>query len=388
MQIYAPAENDHFGEGMRAPEGVFLQIDWLNWYIQRPDTVEIGNPGMERIAWLTPSRPIVETNTYNTCGLESKPVMGTRWEFGYVHEHDGLMLSILNLQSQSQRLAFGAGDVVFDDRPVGPNSQPRLNGYVAEYDGTAFLDVTLLPLPTRFNEITVKNHTRVTGVEADYFYRSHPGPHGGICELLLGARYLNFNDRFTVDARGEEFLMTLDSDTTFGPNAAIADAQWWSNAQNNLIGPQIGFRLFNQTERWTWESEFRFLAALNVQNLRQAGEIGSFLTRQNFSPPVDEGSPGVVLFQPQGLLNETFNHCTTKYEWSPALELRLGLRYQVTHAFGIRAEWNALWLNGIARAASLNDYTLYETQLMGIDLTNHRQDVFIQGLSLGFDINR
>lgn len=404
LQAFAPAEMDHFGEGARANEGVFFQLEGLCWWIQAPQTDAIGQAGMQRVAFLTPSREVLQSNSVDTSGLSGDPVSGTRFEVGYVHGHDGILFSYFNLTGQNERLDYGSSDVVIDDHEVGLTGHRRLDGYVAEYDGTAYLwDGILRPLPVKFDELAITSRVKTWGTELEYVYRSHAGPHGGILELLMGARYLQFDDRFTVEGYGDPFLRlgtpgANDADaaaddaqtdeTPIGPGTILADSVWWASAQNHVIGPQIGLRWFRQTERWTWSAEGRFFAGLNTQNLKQGGTLGSELGTQFWTAPVDEGEPGVVLFQPQEMTTTTFVHKATAHEWSPGVELRLDLKYQLTRAVNLRVGWNGFWIDGMARSADLIDYAFYETQLMGIDMKDNRQSVFIQGLTFGVDVNR
>ena len=54
-------------------------------------------------------------------------------------------------------------------------------------------------------------------------------------------------------------------------------------------------------------------------------------------------------------------------------------------AISFHAGWTGFWMDNIARANSVINYTV---PAMGIDLTRNKQDVFINGLTLGFDVNR
>jgi hypothetical protein len=54
----------------------------------------------------------------------------------------------------------------------------------------------------------------------------------------------------------------------------------------------------------------------------------------------------------------------------------------------LQVGWSGLWVDGVARASNLVDYTFYETQFMGIDAKDNRQSVFMHGVTFGIDINR
>lgn len=395
-QIFAPAENDQFGGGARANEGFFFQLEGLCWWIKAPHTEAIGSPGFEQTAYLTPSRTVEQVNTLDTSGIAADAVSGTRFETGYIHGHDGFLWSYFNLTGQNERLGYGNSYISFDDRAN------MLTGYVAEYDGSVYTpSQTPLLLPVKFDDVLVTSRVKTWGTELNYVYRGHAGPHAGIFELLLGARYFELQDRFTVNGYGDPFLReattdggggTTDGTTTLGtplgPGSILADSVWWATAQNRVIGPQIGLHWFRKNERWTWEAEGRFFAGLNVQGLKQGASLGSQLNEQNFSPPAEDGGNGMILFQPLNMTRTTAFHSASANEWSPGVELRLGLTYQLTRAFDVRVGWSGFWIDGIARSADLIDYSLNDTQIMGIDMKDNRQSVFMHGLTFGFDINR
>jgi hypothetical protein len=81
----------------------------------------------------------------------------------------------------------------------------------------------------------------------------------------------------------------------------------------------------------------------------------------------------------------TTTHLEHAREWSPAIELRVEGRYQITRAISFHAGWTGIWMDGIARASSVIDYTV---PAMGFDMAGNRESVFVNGLTLGFDVNR
>ncbi len=393
MQIFAPVEIDGFGGGPRAKEGAFLQIEGIYWSLSKPEVAPIGSRYLpNRVANITPSRVVYESNSFSNCDFESKFVFGQRWDLGYIHGHDGVMVSFFDLHHQSQGFTFGSittsygttigggATVIFEDNRTGGD----LQGYLGNYDGTTYTDVALYPLPSRFDTLSVTNTFRSWGIEADYIYRAHPGPHAGIWEFLLGGRYLEFDEFFNVDASGDLYLANVDGPDI--PNAFLADATWNAKADNHIVGPQIGLRWFRQTNRWTWESDLRFLAGLNVQNLKQSYSFGSNMLDANYVNT--NAGVSVPYGVPEGMYPTSGTHCATRYEWSPAVELRLNLKYQLTNELGLRVGWSGMWVDGIARASDIIDYSFRDTQLMGIDLSQNRQDLFVHGLTFGIDINR
>jgi hypothetical protein len=81
----------------------------------------------------------------------------------------------------------------------------------------------------------------------------------------------------------------------------------------------------------------------------------------------------------------TTTHVVYAREWAPAVELRVEGRYQITRALSFHAGWTGLWMDGIARANSIINY---EVPGMGVDLAGNRQNIFMNGLTIGIDFNR
>ena len=85
------------------------------------------------------------------------------------------------------------------------------------------------------------------------------------------------------------------------------------------------------------------------------------------------------------MAHTTASHFAYASEFAPAVELRVEGRYQITRAISFHAGWTGMWMDGIARASSL---ILYQVPAMGIDMSDNRQSIFVNGLTLGFDVNR
>ena len=75
--------------------------------------------------------------------------------------------------------------------------------------------------------------------------------------------------------------------------------------------------------RWMFNTEGRFFGGMNYQNIHQFGVIGS-----NLTPPGG-------LFQPLTLGPVAFSHAEFMREFTPGIELRLELRYQMTRSISL-----------------------------------------------------
>ena len=410
MQLFAPASQDMFGGGARANEGWFFNYDALYWSITAPDTTTIGFENLTRTVWYNPAfggvpaRTAVQHNTLDTGELNSQFDSGNRIEVGNIHGHNGWMFNYWKLNSQNQTITANGVDMTFQDEPT----QPFLYGYVAAVDslgGTAayFLPMELHDLPLTFDNVTVKNHVETWGTELMYLRRTHP-VHNGILEFSAGVRYMEFDDRFNVNAQAE-FLEGDDGEDGVGdgrflidsagnpvaPGNILADSYWNTNAANHIVGPQLGVHYAIKSGRWSLTSDGKFFAGFNRQNIRQRGTLGSHLADPwpgELGPSEPPGFPLTVPFVPLTMQPATFTHSETFDEWSPGIELRVDLKYQVTRAVNLKLGWSALWMDGIARSSNVIDYRLTSTSFMGINGANNRQDILVHGAAFGIEINR
>ena len=381
FQIFAPADVSTYGGEQEPNEGYFFQFDGLYWSLSGPKVAPIGAPGSRLVSYgphptddtdpLSDER--VQTNTLDTSGITDKFSAGNRIEFGRVENRDGWLVSIYQQRDQTQDNLYGGADMVFIDNGQGPRTNPLLFGNVNNNASSTppYSPPVFRNLPVVFTSVFVENAINSWGVEADYLHRFMTSHCGGTVELFLGARYYEFNDNFNV--------FTGENNGTTTVPSFLGGSYWDTQAANHVIGPQIGLRWFRKQGRWTFNTEGRFFAGVNCQSITQQADIGP-----NLNPgPNPDGS--YTPFVPQTMSHTTATHCAYAVEFSPAVELRVEGRYQITRAISFHAGWTGMWMDGIARASSL---VLYEVPAMGIDMTDNRQSIFVNGLTLGFDVNR
>lgn len=384
VQLFAPADLSTYGSGIQPKEGYFFVFDGLNWSISKPIVTTIGNdaPGeRSRLVYNVgnPDTAWTQTNSHDTGPLRGSFTGGNRIEFGRVCDRRGWIFSTYRLNNQSQRFAASDVHVVFaDDDDWGDPSGGRLEGAIIDdtdppSDPPDFgVAGNPAPLPVIFDDVVVYNRVEHWSVELMCIQRMRPCHYGGIFEWFAGVRYLEFDDTFDVDARREDVA-------TDNSHVILGNSIWSTEAQNHIVGPQVGLRWFNKNGRWMLSTEGRFLAGFNSQNIRQQGVLGSEL-----NPDL----AARVLGEPSMMLATDFNHVEHIQDWSPVFELRAEARYQLTRAVSFRAGWTGIWMDGIARASNMVDYSLYEEGVMGILTSQNRQDVFIHGLTIGVDVNR
>jgi len=396
MQLFAPADMATYGGGYRPNEGFFFSFEQLVWWIQHPDRELIGDATTRRVVineqvydgdgddddddddggdgdggpppgW-EPEK-VIEFSTHDTGVLLTEEAPGQRYEFGYVQDHSGWLCSIFKLGKQGDRITASDAHVVFQDAPFDSPPRYHLQGYIDS-------DLTLIDdLPVKFDELEAEYEVETWGVELNYLHRMHPNHCGGMFEWFFGVRYLEFDDQF--DVVGIEYIAEGEDEDTEDPANGLGDSAWFTTAENHVIGPQIGLRWFRKCSRWTWSAEGRFFSGFNLQNVHLEGNLGSNLDPENAG-----------LLEIRNMAPTSFNHTRHFDEWSPGVELRLDLRYQLTRALSVKVGWTGFWIDRMARAPSLIDYSIGQSTVMGITGNDNGQDVLINGVNVGIEMNR
>jgi hypothetical protein len=388
FQLFAPADLSTFGGDIQANEGYFFQFDGLFWSISAPRTTPIGAPGLTRLVYYGPQANTVptpppnsilppvqsqdqrlESDTLDTGDIKSAFSPGTRFEFGNIEDRNGWFCSILRVQPLEQDFTYQSADVVFKDPPQGPLGQGLLTGPVPGPGGTT----VQRPLPVTLYNITMSNTVDNWGVELMYLHRLRTSHCGGTFEFFAGARYMEFNDGFNFQAGDDPGGHTVPS--------FLANSFWFTSAENHLVGPEVGLRWSKKEGRWMFSTEARFMAALNMQTFHQDVNLGP-----NLNPG---GNSGSALYTPATLEPASASNNANLNEFSPLVELRLEGRYQITSMISFHAGWTGFWMDNIARANGVIDYNI-QNPVMGFDFSsgNNKQNVLVNGVTIGFDINR
>lgn len=445
LQFFAPAEITSYG-GDYPPqrEGWFGSVDWVRTSITAPDVTDIGANGGSAIvvsgelggdfpltfpdilpSFFPTQRGRTETNTINTSPFDGDFTNGTRIEWGHVDGHWGWMCGMNLINPQTNDIVAGDVDVVFLDsyalqpfvdletgllsyRPVGyldgfinttrvdvdeaavddtsfdiliPASVFRI-AYGRNFDGNmdgvidptnpddqlpaVFKDLDdLYRLPVVFEEIRVRNVVEVNTYELMPFYRFDQFHNGGNLELSLGLRFTRFEERFVVQGWG----------------GILDDSNWNTKANNNIVGPQLMARWSKRLGRFNLSAQGRGFLGFNFQNVKQVATLASSLD--------DAVVPNSTTSRPvnfPAILNaSTFNHGLHTEELAPAVELRAEVSYTVTKAIALKGGWTGTWQDGLARPSNMVSYQL---PTMGILENNNRQSIFMNGITLGVEINR
>jgi hypothetical protein len=376
LDLFAPPDLSAFGSGPEYNEGYFFNADFLQWHIEAPEPVIIGSSSLldfpDSIV-VTPALdvngfPVVtpigglSTSTLDTVQFECPPDMksGRRLEGGFVNDNHGLMLGFFRVRDRSE-MTEGPGDQLLT-----PGLGNAFHGALVVFDDTTFGPGE--PFGISYSEVHAINNLALSGVEVMGIHRFDRArePYSGQFEWLYGVRYLNWDEKYNVS-------------TIFGDAQALNSRSFWNTkGYNQLIGPQIGFRHYKQNRRWAWAAEGRFFAAANVQCVRQEVEH-SDLTAQAVS--FINGIVDATLDTVQPLASTSGFNAT---EFSPCGELRLEGSYTVTRRVRLRAGWTGMFVANLARPSQMVQYTWPS---MGIIAENNREDVFINGVHLGVEVN-
>ncbi|MFZ1936351.1 MAG: BBP7 family outer membrane beta-barrel protein [Thermoguttaceae bacterium] len=411
FQIFAPADVSTYGGLPELNEGYFFQYDVLYWSISAPKVATIGYPGARLVNYgPDDSRDVrYETNTLDTSPLNSQFSVANRIEFGRIEDRNGWFVSIYQQRDQSQAFEAPEADINFNDPAFGPHGERLLQGNVNSDSTTVppYSPPVFRDLPTYFNNVLVENFLDTWGVEANYLHRFMTCHNGGTFELFLGARYYEFNDNFNVSTQVSSNALNQVTAVTGNNTPAatnvpsfLAGSYWDTTAENHIVGPQIGLRWFKKQGRWTFSTEGRFMAGLNCQNLSQTVDMGpglnpgprTVVTITNPNPPITYSYNYVYPpFQPVTMAHATATYVDYERVFSPMVELRLEAKYQITRSIEFKAGWTGWWVDDIARANNIINYSVGTPageQPLGIDPSGNRQGLFVNGVTIGFTVNR
>ena len=280
------------------------------------------------------------------------------------------------------------GDGVFGrfgrDRGVAPGFGNPLDG-IPDVESQGFPNIPVdwddaVTLPTIFSSLITTNRTGVWGVETNRMYRLDWSPRGGVWELFVGPRYLNVDDSYSVEA------IARNTNPSYYQNP-LGDSFWNTDAQNNILAGQFGGRWSFQRERWQVSVETRLFAGANFQNVQQEGGFG---TLNDTVVPPQTGAVGAnTIPRRDDVINmqlpASFRSQVNLVEFSPGMEMRFNLKYQVFRSVYLQLGYTAMYAENIARASKMVQYTLPG---MGINSDNNKEGLFMNGVNFGVVINR
>jgi hypothetical protein len=146
---------------------------------------------------------------------------------------------------------------------------------------------------------------------------------------LAGVRYIDLDERFSLNAAG----------SFFGPTTVT------SLVENFIIGPQIGNEFCRRVGDWRVGGSLRFLWGINSQRGEQSGSYAV------------NGTPGGQN-QPLNLNPGAFSTVDEGTSFAPVFEWRVDVNYDIGRHVAARVGYTGFVIGGIGRAANSIEYAL------------------------------
>lgn len=432
FQLFAPPDLGEYNIYHEPQDGLFFTYDRLYWGITPPGVhrvaetdagnyifpvqpispqtiVQLNNAGQDVIGGVFVFGSDVLALDLNSSWLRTKMGWGNRYEGGWIYDDCGVLLSYLDTGDDSQsfetinEFAASSPEQEFNQEAVG---------------GGGLLDPTIPVIQTTITstspppdhlisqQINYRNDTRIQGGGAAAIWRRTLGRRGSgtTGTFSLGPKFLQFEDRWTINYNSYQYAFNQLNDTTTGTgditggltgNAAagasdlsitgtesltgtgqgdlLQTGDWETYTTNNMVGPEFGFLLQGSRGRWSYNAAFKFTPAFNWQNNLYRGAnfpesagadyIRATLQAANTSSsdptdasPVDIAAPPLFLqLYAAGQKNAT-NSAEHRFIFSPIGEWRLGGEFRVSEAIRLRAGYTGMWMAGIARAVTNTGY--------------------------------
>lgn len=207
-----------------------------------------------------------------------------------------------------------------------------------------------------FEEVTVRNVTRVDGIELmlthqlDTRHKMEQGRRDSV-ELSYGVRYMEFSDLFKFDGFG----------------SVIHGATVTAEMDNQMIGPQIGLNWTRNHGAWEWVIDGRAMFAYNRTDRGLNGIFATGAVPGSLNTPINTRPTTTVI-------GEALD------EFSPLAELRIEARYNLTTAISLNLGYTGTYIDNIQRAAPSVGWTAPNWTMQ-----DGRSHVFINGVNGGVE---
>jgi len=257
----------------------------------------------------------------------------------------------------------GFNFIVFDIDGDGMIDAGEIIGIAVDLDDLHMFNVT-------FDQVSIRNSTETQGIELmrthrlsnDHKMAKHQGNN---LDIAYGVRFLRLRDEFSFS----------------GTSPLLGTMAFTTEAENQLVGPQIRAMWSTQRGRWNFNLDGRCMFAYNVTDADQTGSYGL----DNVDDTGAVINPGLVPGGFNRLVSgqpNTFSYGKQFNEFSPTVELRADLSYQLTSAVAARLGYTAIFVDNISRGAAITNYSLPDFGF----LEGGKQDIFINGATFGFDV--
>lgn len=280
-------------------------------------------------------------------------------------------------------------------------------------------DYVIAPIPITYETFSLRSNVNTWSVEAMYNYRFHPFRRGTL-ELLAGVRYTEFDGTFSFfghanTSKTSSYEITdvqiLETSTSANvDNASTSTSQeygsydyenssvtgadlgysdWNFEADNHIIGPQVGVRYTLSNNRWRFIGEAKYFAGFNRQNIYGNGTLG--LSPMSDQQTDTSATGGVPTFAPLNSMPNAFAYSKHHDVYSNGIDGKLEAVWNWTQSVGFKVGYQMLYMDNIARATATNDYRLNEDgSIFGVkkDKDDYNFDQFVHGVMFTVMINR
>ena len=177
MQLFSPLEVRPYGDGPEPRTGWFFRYDPLVWNVQRPDVAFLGVPPPAQANIGTALVPVIAQSTLTTADMTDAMTFGNRFQVGRMGEEHGFQMEGYWLNPVNLSIRTTSVTMLFNQKLAAV--QPTYTS-------------------NTFDAINAENDTNNWSVQVEYIRRFRPNWHGGDFELLLGVRYLEFDEQFNI----------------------------------------------------------------------------------------------------------------------------------------------------------------------------------------------
>ena len=305
-----------------------------------------------------------------------------------------------------------------------------------------------VPMPIVFDTYHLTSKVNTWSVEAMYSYRFHPF-RTGMLEALAGVRYTCFDGRFTFfghastknessysitevsilntntqgagdnqSVQTSQSYGSYDYNTSASRGADLGYSDWNFEANNHIVGPQVGARYTISSNRWRFTGEGKYFAGFNRQNIYGYGTLGLKAMSDTASSGSSNGNNnnnnnnnntnnnnnnsnsgsqntsatgGIQSYTPIGTVANAFNYSKHYNAYSNGIDGKLEATWNWTEAIGFKVGYEMLYLDNISRASAVNDYRINEDgSIFGVKTRKKDRnfETFVHGVMFTLMVNR
>lgn len=362
FQFFAPADatNYEIGADRDSPRGWFFTYDRVYINLTRPETQVPIQPISGLVAPYALDRfAFVQENP---SPWDGDFTWGNRLELGFVDCDDrGWDMVMWHIDGPNEDNSLN----MIDRRLAIPPLTAALDNDPIDFHGllpNEFLGTDVLAGDAPLLVSHSVNLAKMSGFEFNRILERQEFHNGGVFEPLIGVRYIQFRDfwRYRLYQRSD-----INQDV-----GGVDDTEFYTIEQNsyenNMLGGQLGMRIFKQTGHWNLSTEFRMFALQNWQ-FYNAEQDNYIWTDAIGAPPPGPRSPEFV--RHERIVSHADN---SEFVWGG--ELKMEAAYQLTRDINFRTGFVFLDLGrGVGR---------------GRNLATNDQDVQMFGMTFGFTINK